>query len=122
MPINTLEASKRLKELGFDEDQSEGLAQLLSELDVASATKEDLEDLEERLTSRIDRVGERVGSLETDVEDKVPTKAELEATEEHLGKKIEENHSSTVRTVVGSSAAVCAFLAVVTSLVIYMVG
>jgi len=88
MPINTLEASKRLKELGFDEDQSEGLAQMLSELDVASATKEDLDGLEERLTSRIDRVGDSVGSLETDVEEKMPTKAELEAMEERLQREL----------------------------------
>ena len=42
MPIDTLDASKRLKDLGFDEDQSEGLAQLLSKLDVASATAVDV--------------------------------------------------------------------------------
>lgn len=64
MPINTLEASKRLKELGFDEDQSEGLAQLLSELDVASATAEDLDDLEDRLKEhvehRLDAAEERI--------------------------------------------------------------
>jgi hypothetical protein len=64
MPINTLEASKRLKELGFDEDQSEGLAQLLSELDVASATAEDLDDLEDRLKehveNRLDAAEERI--------------------------------------------------------------
>lgn len=64
MPINTLEASKRLKELGFNKDQSEGLAQLLSELDVASATKEDLDDLEEHLTTRIDRLGDQIDDVE----------------------------------------------------------
>ena len=60
MPINTLEASKRLKELGFDEDQSEGLAQLLSELDVASATAEDLDDLEDQLRTDMEAMEDRL--------------------------------------------------------------
>jgi len=55
MPIDTLEASKRLKDLGFDSAQAEGLAELLADLDVAGATKEDLDDTEERLLQRINQ-------------------------------------------------------------------
>ena len=61
MPINTLEASKRLKELGFDEDQSEGLAQLLSELDVAEGRlRDDVGDAEDRLRTEMDAMEERL--------------------------------------------------------------
>jgi hypothetical protein len=60
MPIDTLDASKRLKDLGFDEDQSEGLAQLLSELDVASATAEDLDDLEDQLRTNMEAMEDRL--------------------------------------------------------------
>lgn len=56
MPIDTLDASKRLKELGFDEDQSEGLA----ELDVASATAEDLDDLENQLRTDMEAMEDRL--------------------------------------------------------------
>lgn len=56
------------------------------------------------------------------VEEKVPTKAELEAVEARLGKKIEEKHSATIRIVVASVAAVGAVLAVVIPLAIYLIG
>ena len=69
MPIDTLKAARRLQEEDtFDEDQAERIAEVLSELDVASATKEDLSELEERLTDRIDRL-----------DGKVATKVELES-------------------------------------------
>jgi len=60
MPIDTLKASKQLKDLGFDEGQAEGLAELLSDLDVASATKEDLNEVEDRLNQRIELSEERL--------------------------------------------------------------
>ena len=41
MPIDTLKAARRLQEEGtFDEDQAERIAEVLSDLDVASATAE----------------------------------------------------------------------------------
>ena len=41
MPIDTLQASKRLQEEGtFSPEQAERIAEILSDLDVASATKE----------------------------------------------------------------------------------
>ena len=65
MPIDTLKAARRLQEEGtFDEDQAERIAEVLSELDVASATKEDLDDLEGRLVARLDRAEEERASLE----------------------------------------------------------
>jgi len=69
-------------------------------MDVASATKEDLNDLEE----------------------KVATQSELKAVKSDLGKQIEEKHSATIRTVVGTTAAVGAVLAVVIPLAIYPMG
>ena len=64
MPIDTLRITRRLQEEGtFDEDQAERIAEVLSEPDVASATKEDLDDLEERLTARLGHAEERA-SLE----------------------------------------------------------
>jgi predicted nuclease with TOPRIM domain len=62
-PIDTLKASKRLQEEGtFSPEQAERIAEILSDLDVASATKEDLDDVEERLGARIDQVEERLGA------------------------------------------------------------
>jgi predicted nuclease with TOPRIM domain len=59
MPIDTLKASKRLKALGFTEEQAEGVAELLNETDAASATKDDLYALEGRLDERFERIDER---------------------------------------------------------------
>lgn len=59
MPIDTLKASKRLKALGFTEEQAEGVAELLNETDAASATKDDLYALESRLDERFERIDER---------------------------------------------------------------
>lgn len=65
MPIDTLKAARRLQEQGmFDEEQAERIAEVLSELDVASATAEDLHEMEERLTVRLDRAAEERASLE----------------------------------------------------------
>ena len=60
MPIDTLQAAKRLKELGFDEEKSEGMAEILSDLDVASATKEDVDDAENRLRTEMNAMEERL--------------------------------------------------------------
>ena len=52
MPIDTLKAARRLQEDGtFSPEQAERIAETLSEMDVASSTKEDLNDLEERPSS-----------------------------------------------------------------------
>ncbi len=59
MPIDTLKASKRLKALGFSEEQAEGLTDLLRDAEAATATKEDLDALERRMIDRFERVDER---------------------------------------------------------------
>jgi len=64
MPIDTLKAARRLQEEDtFDEEQAERIAEVLSELDVASATAEDLHEMEERLTARMDRLSDRIDSV-----------------------------------------------------------
>lgn len=106
MPINRLKASKRLKELGFNEDQSEGLAQLLSELGVASATKDDLDKLEERLTGRIDDLESRLEKLD----EKVATQSDLEATESRIGERIERMEKRLLVVGIPAVAALMALL------------
>ncbi|PEN07089.1 hypothetical protein CRI93_08100 [Longimonas halophila] len=64
MPIDTLKASKRLKALGFTEEQAEGIAELLNDTDAASATKDDLYALESRLDERFERIDERFGFVD----------------------------------------------------------
>ena len=65
MPIDTLKAARRLQEDGtFSPEQAKRIAETLSEMDVASATKEDLNDLEERLTEHIDETNGRLDRLE----------------------------------------------------------
>ena len=52
MPIDTLKAARRLQKDGtFSPEQAKRIAETLSEMDVASATKEDLNGLEERPSS-----------------------------------------------------------------------
>ena len=61
MPLDTLRAFKRLQEDDvFTAEQAERITETLADLDVASATKEDLNDLEGRLTERINPVEERL--------------------------------------------------------------
>jgi len=77
-PIDTLKASKRLQEEGtFSPEQAERIAEILSDLDVASATKEDLDNVEERLGARIDQVEERL-------------EARIDQVEERLGARIDQ--------------------------------
>jgi len=52
--FDTLGYSKKLQELGFTREQAEGLAELHKELVTEGlATKQDLKDLEYRLTIRL---------------------------------------------------------------------
>lgn len=70
MPIDTLKASKRLKALGFTEEQAEGVAELLNETDAASATKDDLYALESRLDERFEQIDDRFESLQSDINER----------------------------------------------------
>ena len=55
--FDTLRAAKRLKAMGFSDDQAEGVAELIREnreVDLAQlATKTDLQLMEQRLTIRL---------------------------------------------------------------------
>ena len=62
MPIDTLKAARRLQEDDtFSPKQAERVAEFVSDLDVAGATKEALNDLEDRLTECIDQAETRLG-------------------------------------------------------------
>ena len=101
MPIDTLKAARHLQVDGtFSPEQAKRIAETLSEMDVASATKEDLNDLEE----------------------KVATQSELKAVKSDLGKQIEEKHSATIRTVLGAIVTMGAFLVVEIPLAFYLTG
>lgn len=64
MPIDTLKTAKRLQKLGFDVEQAEGLTEILNESDAELATKNDLDQLETRLGSRIESLGGRIDEVE----------------------------------------------------------
>ncbi len=110
MPIDTHKVFKHLKRDDvFTEEQAERVAEALSEMDVASATTEDLEGVEKRLNNRIDEVEHRLNQR-------------IELSEERLGQKVEQVRSGLTRSVVASVAAGSAFLAVVIPLSIYLLG
>ena len=83
MPIDTLKASKRLKALGFTEEQAEGVAALLNETDAASATKDDLYALESRLDERFERIDARFEQIDARFE-------RIDARFEAQNKRIDE--------------------------------
>ena len=93
--IDTRTAFRQLRdEGGFSEKQADAIVDLFRDADEEVATRSDIEELDERLTQRI------------------------ELSEERLGQRIQEVRSSVVSAI----AAVGAVLAVVLSLVIYLVG
>jgi len=88
-PIDTLRAAKRLQEENtFSAEQAERLAEILSDLDVASATKEDLDETEERLGQRIDDVESRLGERIDEVEERLGQR--IDEVEERLGQRIDQ--------------------------------
>ena len=93
--IDTRDAFRRLRDQGgFSEEQADAIVDLFRDADEEVATRSDLDELEERLTQRI------------------------ELSEERLGQKVEGTRSSIVSAV----AAVGAVLAVVIPLAIYLLG
>ena len=96
--IDTQKAHRRLTGSGVPEDQADAIVDLFRDADEQVATRADIEELDKRLTQRI------------------------ELSEERLGQKIERSRSATVRTVVAAVAAVGAVLAVVIPLAIYLMG
>jgi exonuclease VII large subunit len=84
MPIDTLKAAKRLQqEDTFSPEQAERIAEVLSELDVASATKEDLDEAESRLGERIDEVEARLDEVEARLGERI------DEVETRLGERID---------------------------------
>jgi phage regulator Rha-like protein len=84
MPIDTLKAAKRLQEDDtFSPEQAERIAEILSDLDVASATTEDLNELEERLDTRFQELEERLDTRFQHAAD------DRESREERLTQRIE---------------------------------
>ena len=97
--IDTRTAFRRLhEEGGFSEEQADAIVDLFRDADEEVATRSDIEELDKRLTQRI------------------------ELSEERLGQKVEGVRSELTRTIVASVAAVGAVLAVVIPLVIYLMG
>jgi type I restriction-modification system DNA methylase subunit len=93
--IDTRNAFRRLREEGgFSEEQADAIVDLFRDADEEVATRSDIEELDKRLTQRI------------------------ELSEERLGQKVEGVRSELTRTIVAYVAAVGAVLTVVIPLVI----
>lgn len=120
MPIDTLKAAKRLKELGFDEEQSEGVAELLSDLDVASATKGDLDDLEEHLKGDLDELEERLKGDLDDLEERL--KGDLSNLEERLRTEMDAQEERIKRELIIRIYGAAAFVTAVLTIVNYLMG
>jgi biopolymer transport protein ExbB/TolQ len=80
MPLDTLQAAKRLQEDDtFSPEQAERIAEILSDMDVASATAEDLQEMETRLSQRLDRAGDERSTLKEQLTDRFEARiAQLE--------------------------------------------
>jgi sugar/nucleoside kinase (ribokinase family) len=117
MPINPHQVFKDLKKDNvFTEEQADRLADALADMDVASATKEDLDELEGRIDTLLDRAAEEREAIEERLNQRI------ELSEERLEQKVEQVRSSLARTVVASVGAGSAFLAVVIPLAMYLIG
>ena len=93
MPIDTLKAARRLQEDDtFSLEQAERIAEILSDLDVASATKDDLDNLEGRLTGRIDEVETRLGDRIDHLDERI------DEVEKHLGDRIDQTNDRIDQT------------------------
>jgi len=111
--IDTRDAFRRLQDQGgFSEDQADAIVDIFTDVDEQVATRGDVDRLGERIEEVDSRLDERI----EEVEDRLTQRIEL--SEERLGQRIQEVRSSVVSAV----AAVGAVLAVVLSLVIYLVG
>lgn len=143
MPIDTLKAAKRLQEDDtFSPEQAERIAEILSDLDVASATKEDLDETESRLHDRIDQVETRLDTRIEEVETRLNTRIEevetrldtrmdevearltqrIELSEERLGKQIETTRTQLLQWMLASVTGVATIVAAVVALINYLMG
>lgn len=110
MPIDTLKASKRLQEEGtFSPEQADRIAEILSDLDIASATKEDLDEVETRLSKDLDEVEQRLTQR-------------IELSEERLGKEIQKTRTQLFRWMLASVTGVATIVGALVALLNYLLG
>ena len=90
--FDTLKAAKRLGAAGFDLDQSESLAGIIGESFTDKlATKDDLRNLEMRLTGKIEVLDTKIESVEERLTGKIEVlDIKIDSVEEHLTGKIEK--------------------------------
>jgi len=142
MPIDTLKASKRLQEDDtFSPEQAERIAEILSDLDVASATKEDLDAAEARLGERIDQMGERIDQMDNRIDqlgdriDQVETRLDqkidsveerltqrIELSEERLEKQLEQTRKQLLQWMLASVTGVATLVAALVTLINYLMA
>jgi len=120
MPTGTLKAARRPQEDGTcSPEQAERIAEFLSDLDVAGATKEALNDLEDRLTERIDqaetRLGERIDRFDEHIDRAAD---ECQSIKERLTDRFEVRIAKLERRLpVGHAPAVAAIAALLNDLI-----
>lgn len=149
MPIDTLKASKRLQEDDtFSPEQAERIAEILSDLDVASATKDDLDAAEARLGERIDQMGERIDQMgeridqmdnridqlsdridqvETRLDQKIDSVEQrltqrIELSEERLEKQLEQTRKQLLQWMLASVTGVATLVAALVTLINYLMA
>ena len=87
--IDTLKAARRLQEGGtFNPAQAERIAEVLAEAGGASATKADLDGVEDRLNSRIDKVEAQLNVRIDEVEKRL--NARIDEVKAQLNTRIDE--------------------------------
>lgn len=131
MPLDTHRAFKRLQEDNvFSPEQAERIAETLADLDVASATQEDLLNLEARLDDRFDRIDERFDRVDErfeqfderidNLEKRLTQRNEL--TEERLNRQLEEAEKRLFRGMIVGLSAVTALLGTLIAVMGYFAG
>ena len=90
--FDTLKAAKRLGAAGFDLDQSESLAGIIGEsITDKLVTKDDLRNLEMRLTGKIEVLDTKIDSVEERLTGKIEVlDIKIDSVEERLTGKIEK--------------------------------
>jgi chromosome segregation ATPase len=123
---------KRLQEDDtFSPEQAERIAEILSDLDVVSATKEDLDETESRLHERIDQVETRLDTRIEEVETRLDSRIDevearltqrIELSEERLGKQIESIRTQLLQWMLASVTGVATIVAAMVALINYLMG
>jgi len=123
MPIDTLKTAKRLQKLGFDVEQAEGLTEILNESDAELATKNDLDQLETRLGSRIDSLGVRIDEVETKLGSRIDSLAgRIDGLEQTMNTRFEAMRADLERLITLRMAWAAGLLALYITLISYLMG